>query len=452
MATVTAARPAQALPPGPPDSALSQTIRWVRSPLPFLDECHARYGDVFTIRWTKAPPMVMLAGPDAVREVFTGDHHELRSGEANTALQATLGRQSLLVLDGDQHLRERRLMLPPFHGERMRAYRDTIASVAGRELASWPADRPLEVAPRMRAIALEVIMRTVFGVEDAGRLSKLERALQRMLDATTSPLRLFVLLMLTPGGAGIRAWQRLAPTMRRVDALLYEEIHRTRADPRLEARDDILALLVRARDEQGSPLADSHLRDELMTLLVAGHETTATALAWAVERLARDPQVQDRLAAEASGGEEDAYVEAVAKETLRLRPVIPFVIRQLASPQRFGGYRLPAGVRVAPTVYLVQRNPDVYSEPERFRPERFLEQPAGTYTWIPFGGGTRRCLGGAFAMFEMKTVLSAVARTGRVRPVEPGDEPVGRRGIALTPARGARVWWEPRANRDPVNW
>jgi cytochrome P450 len=442
MATISESPAVHALPPGPSGSALSQTLRWVRTPLSFLDDCKADFGDVFTIRWTKAPPMVMLANPDAIREVFTGDHHELRSGEANTALQAALGRQSLLVLDGAEHLRERRLMLPPFHGERMRAYGDTIESVAARAVARWPTDRPIEVAPRMRAVALEVIMRTVFGVEEVAHLTRLEQALQRLLDATTSPLRLFVLLMLTPGGPAIQAWQRLAPTMRRVDALLYDEIGRTRSDPRLAERNDILALLVRARDENGTPMTDSHLRDELMTLLVAGHETTATALAWAIERLARHPQAQDRLAAEAANGDADAYVDAVVKETLRLRPVIPFVIRQLASPQRFGGYDLPAGVRVAPNVYLVQRNPDVYSEPERFRPERFLEQPTGTYTWIPFGGGTRRCLGGAFAMFEMTTVLSAVARTGRVRPVDPGDESTGRRGIALTPARGGRVWWE----------
>jgi cytochrome P450 family 135 len=442
MATI-ADRRVQDLPPGPTDSATSQMLQWVRRPLPFLDECRARYGDVFTIRWPKAPPTVMLADPDAVRAVFTGDHHELRSGEANLPLQAALGWQSLLLLDGHEHLRERKLMLPPFHGERMRAYRDTIAEVTTRDLAEWPAERPLEVAPRMRAITLEVIMRNVFGVDELGRLRRLERALVRLLDSITSPFRLAVLLLLTPAGPTVRAWQRVAPTIRRVNALLYEEIARSRADPRLEDREDILALLVRARDEDGAPMTDTHLRDELMTLLVAGHETTATALAWAIERLARHPEMQDRLAAEALANDGDSYADAVAKETLRVRTVLPFAIRQLATPQRIAGFDLPAGVRVAPSVYLVHRDPEVYPEPDRFRPERFLEQPAGTYTWIPFGGGTRRCLGGAFALFEMKTVLSVLVAAGRVRPAVEGDEPPARRGVTITPAHGGQVWWEP---------
>jgi cytochrome P450 len=422
---------------------MSQMLQWVRRPLPFLEECHARYGDVFTIRWPKAPPLVMVADQEAVREVFTGSHHELRSGEANRPLQAALGWQSLLLLDGNEHLRERKLMLPPFHGERMRAYRDTIAKITARDMAQWPVDRPLEVAPRMRAITLEVIMRTVFGVEELGRLSRLEQALVRFLDAITSPFRLAVLLLLTPGGATVRAWQRVGPTIRRVNALLYEEIARSRADPRLEEREDILALLIRARDEDGAPMTDMHLRDELLTLLVAGHETTATALAWAIERLARHPETQGRLAAEALTGDGDSYADAVAKETLRVRTVLPFAIRQLATPQAIAGFDLPAGVRVAPSVHLVHRDPETYPEPDRFRPERFLEQPAGTYSWIPFGGGTRRCLGGAFAMLEMKTVLGLLAAGGRVRPAVDGDEPPARRGVTITPAHGGRVWWEP---------
>jgi cytochrome P450 len=418
-------------------------LQWVRRPLPFLEECHARYGDVFTIRWPKAPPLVMVADQEAVREVFTGNHHELRSGEANLPLQAALGWQSLLLLDGDEHLRERKLMLPPFHGERMRAYRDTIAEVTTRDLSQWPVDRPVEVAPRMRAITLEVIMRTVFGVDELGRLGRLEHALVRLLDSITSPFRLAVLLLLTPGGPTVRAWQRLAPTIRRVDAALYEEVRRSRTDPRLDEREDILALLIRARDEDGAPMTDAHLRDELMTLLVAGHETTATALAWAIERLARHPEAQDRLAAEARAGDGDTYADAVAKETLRVRTVLPFAVRQLATPQTIAGFDLPAGVRVAPSVHLVHHDPETYPEPDRFRPERFLEQSAGTYSWIPFGGGTRRCLGGAFAMFEMKTVLGVIAAAGGVSPAVDGDEPPARRGVTITPAHGGRVWWQP---------
>lgn len=389
------------------------------------------------MRLVGSPPLIMLSDPQSIREVFTGDPNVFRSGEGNALLQAALGSRSLLVLDGDRHLRERRLMLPPFHGDRMARYRELIAGIAEREIAGWPAATPFELAPRMRAIALEVITRAVFGVEDEQHRVRLERALSRLLDAATRSLRLFVLLLLAPDGPTVRAWRRRAPTIRTVDALLRDEIRRRRAE-QASGREDILSLLLLARDQDGRPLSDEHLRDELMTLLVAGHETTAAALAWSFERLARRPEAFERLA----GEEGDEYADAVAKETLRVRPVIPFVVRQLSAPVTLAGYALPAGVRVAPCVHLVHRRPDLYPQPEIFRPERFLERPAGTYTWIPFGGGTRRCLGGAFALFEMKTVLRAVASAGRLRPVEPRDEAIGRRGLSLTPARGARLIWE----------
>jgi cytochrome P450 family 135 len=426
------------LPAGPAESPLRQTIAWTRRPFALLDDCSRRYGETFTLRLASMPPMVMLSNPQAVREVFTGDPEVLRAGEANALLAPMLGRRSLLVLDGADHLRERRLMLPPFHGERMRRYGELIAGVAERELGRWPAKAPFRAAPSFRKIALEVIVRAVFGVEEPERMKRLTSALRRLLDASTNPMRVLVLLLVDPGGPAVRAWQRYAPTIRKVDALLYEEIGRRRADPDAAEREDVLSLLLQARDEDGEPMDDRHLRDELMTLLVAGHETTATALAWAVERLARDQDAYGRLAS----GDED-YADAVVKETLRLRPVLPIVLRQLAARLRIAGLDLPAGVRAAPCIYLVHRRPEVYPAPEAFRPERFLERPAETYTWIPFGGGTRRCLGGAFAMFEMKTVLQAIARAGRLRAVSPAGERVGRRGLTLMPAAGARVVWEP---------
>jgi cytochrome P450 len=432
---------AETLPAGPSSPPLRQTLEWLRRPLPLLEACGRRHGDVFTLRLAGTPPLVVLSHPDAIRAVFTGDPELLRSGEANALLQATLGRHSILVLDGRDHLRERRLMLPAFHGERMRRYEEVIAWIAEREVARWPAGRSFPTAPSFRAITLEVIVRAVFGVEEPGRVAPLTRALRRLLDATTAPVRVFTLLLLDPDGPTVRTWQRWAPTLRRVDSLLYEEIRRRRLDPATAERGDILSQLLQARDEGGRPMSDRQLRDELMTLLVAGHETTATGLAWAVERLARDRAAFDRLAAEtAEGGEE--WVDAVVKETLRVRPVLPFVVRQLAAPVEIAGWRLPAGVRVAPCIHLVHRRPELYPQPELFRPERFLERPADTYTWIPFGGGTRRCLGGAFATFEMKVVLRTIARAGRPHPADPSDEPVGRRGLTLTPGRGARVVWE----------
>ena len=397
---------------------------------------------MFTLRLAGMPPMVMLADPEAVREVFTGDPEVLRSGEANALLSAALGPGSLLVIDGAEHLRERKLMLPPFHGERMRRYGDLIAGVAERRTADWPVDTPLPVAPTMRAITLEVIMRAVFGVEEPERLERLELALRRLLGTITRPFRIFALLLLDPDGPTVAAWRRHAPTMRAVDLLLLDEIRRRRADPGTVEREDILSLLLQARDEDGRPMHDEQLRDELMTLLVAGHETTAAALAWAFERLARHPESFERLRAEAAG-DGDEYVDAIAKETLRVRTVIPFAIRALARPLPVGKLNLPAGVRVAACGHLVHRRPDLYPEPEAFRPERFLERAATTYGWIPFGGGTRRCLGGAFAVFEMKTVLRVIARAGLIRPTDIEDERVARRGLALLPAKGGRILWQP---------
>ena len=424
------------LPPGPPDSSLHQTSKWVRQPLAFLEECEQRYGESFTLRLARQPPMVMLSSPEAVREVFKGDPAVLRAGEANSLLQATLGSSSLLLLDGEEHLRERRLMLPPFHGERMRSYGPLIQDVARREIARWPAERPFEVASSFRRMALEVIVRAVFGVEEPERVERLSAALRGLLDTVTNPFRVLTLLLIKPDGLTVRVWQRYAPTMRRVDALIYDEIRRRRADPRASERDDILSMLLPG-------MSDEQLRDELMTLLLAGHETSAAGLAWAVERLARHPDALDRLAAESAVGGDD-YLEAAVRETLRARTVLPFVARDLAAPLEIAGWRLPAGVRVTPCIHLLHRRSEAYPEPDAFRPERFLERSADNYTWIPFGGGTRRCLGGAFAMFEMKAVLAELVRLGRPAPASPEDEAVGRRGLALVPADGGRILWQPR--------
>jgi cytochrome P450 family 135 len=425
------------LPAGPSRPAFAQALDWARRPLPFLDECHRRYGDAFTVRFPGVPPIVMLSDPEAVQEVFTGDPEVLRSGEANALLQVAFGRRSLVLLDGEQHRQERRLLMPAFHGERMQGYGELIAGVAERRIAEWPAGEPFAVAPSMRAIALEVIVRAIFGVEEPERIGRLEQALRRYLDVTTAPMRFLMVLLFTPGGTVTQAWRRYAPTTRRIDAVLHDEIHSRRSDPELGERTDILSLLLQARDADGEPIDDEHAHDELMTLLIAGHETTATALAWALERLAHEPGALERL-------EDETYLDAVVKETLRVRPVVPLVIRRLAAPVTLAAHDLPAGVSVAPCVYLVHRRADIYPEPDAFRPERFLEQPAGTSTWIPFGGGTRRCIGGAFAMLEMKTVLRAVARAGRLAAAEAGDEPAGRRGITLAPVRGGRIVWHPR--------
>jgi cytochrome P450 len=428
------------LPPGPDWSVIRSTRRWWRRPLQTLEECQARYGDVFTYRIAHEGTWVFLSDPEAIKQVFTGDPRLLHAGEANTVLLPVLGEHSVLLLDEPAHMKERKLMLPPFHGKRMQAYREVMAEVAVAEIERWPAEAPVRMRPRMQAMTLEIILRAVFGVDEGERLTRLRDELRRTLNLISSPRRALFLVMLGP--ERIRRFPPFQRNIERVDRLLFEEIRARRGASDLAERDDILSLLLQAEHEDGRAMSDRELRDELMTLLVAGHETTATGLSWAVELLARHPAELDRLEAEvATGGDE--YLDAVIKETLRLRPVIALVLRKLVEPMEIGGRLLPAGVSVAPSIYLVHRRADVYPEPARFRPERFIEQPAGTYTWIPFGGGVRRCLGASFAEFEMAVVLRELVARRRLRPVGDPEHSV-RSTITNVPNRGAEVLAAPR--------
>ncbi|HEU4656147.1 MAG TPA: cytochrome P450 [Capillimicrobium sp.] len=420
------------LPPGPRMPRALQTLAWMTRPMPWMERLRDRHGDVFTVRIANEGTWVFLAHPDAVREVFTGDPAVLHAGEANRILRPWLGDNSVLLLDGPQHLSQRRLLLPPFHGERMQRYGDLMTAVAEREVATWPLGEPLQLWPRMQAVTLEVIVRAIFGVSDGERMERLRDRLRDATESTSDWRVMGGMAALGPDRYGARRSfrRRIEP----VDELVFAEIRARREATDLAGRDDILSLLLQARHEDGSPMSDQELRDELMTLLLAGHETTATSLAWAIERLLRHPGGMERL----RDGDEE-YLDAVVKETLRLRPVLPIVVRRLQAPMEIAGWELPAGVTVAPCIHLVHRREDVYPEPHRFRPERFLEQPAGTYTWLPFGGGVRRCLGASFALFEMKAVLRVIARSVTLRAAAPQSEPVRRRGITLTPGRRAEV-------------
>jgi cytochrome P450 len=424
-----------------------QTIGWIARTGPFLERAHRRYGDVFRVQIAQEGTWVMLANPEHVRQVFTGDPKVFHAGEANAILRPVVGDNSVLLLDEQPHLAQRKLLLPPFHGERMQRYGDLMREVAEQEIERWPHGEQLQLWPRMQAVTLEVIMRAVFGMAEGARLDRLRESIRTTLDWATRPAQMVALALLGP--KRIEKLPGFTDKFTEVDALLYEEIRARRAAADLAERDDILSLLLQARHEDGSPMTDEELRDELMTLLVAGHETTATALAWGIERLVRHPDKLDRLHEEAiTGGDE--YVDAVAKETLRLRPVIPIVVRRLTEPVEIGGYTLPAGWKVAPCIYLMHRHASIYDpDPSAFRPERFLEKPAGTYTWIPFGGGIRRCIGASFAVFEMKTVLSAIARTVDLRAVRPEREQVVRRAITMTPNRGAEVVARQRVTVEP---
>jgi cytochrome P450 family 135 len=425
------------LPPGPSASRVLQTMRWIARPGAMLEDCRRRYGDMFTLRITHEGTWVFLAHPDAVKQVFTGDPRVLHAGEANVVLLPVLGHHSVLLLDEAEHMSQRKLMLPSFHGKRMRGYEETMAAVARAEIERWPLGEPHPVRPAMQRITLEVILRTVFGVQDDTRRARLRDALGQAFDWGSRPSRMLMMAALGPRRVAERRLFRrvLDPA----DELIYEEIRRHRDAPDLAERDDVLSLLLQARHDDGSPMTDVELRDELMTLLVAGHETTASALAWAMERLVRHP---DKLARLRDG--DDDYLDAVCKETLRLRPILALVLRRLTEPMEIGGRLLPAGVNLAPCIYLVHRRADVYPDPLAFRPERFLEQPAGTYTWIPFGGGVRRCLGASFALFEMRVVLRELVGRLELSATDPRPERVRRRAITLVPERGGTVVAEPR--------
>lgn len=436
---------ATSLPPGPRLPVALQTARWVRRPTDFMERCRRRYGDTFSVRIAREGTWVFVTHPDDVKTVFTGDPEVLRAGEGNAVLGPLVGANSLLLLDAPRHMRERKLMLPPFHGERMQGYADVMSEVAETELRSWPVGNRFPVWPAMQSVTLEVIMRTVFGVEDAARLDRLRAALRAFLDWTGDRNRLLLLAVI-----GLSRTERLPAFRRtadRVGELLHEEIRRRRDAADLEQREDVLSLLLTARYDDGGAMTDQELRDELVTLLVAGHETTATALAWTFERLVHRPDVLDRVRDELAAGEH-TYLDAVIRETLRLRPILPVVVRKLAEPFELGGRMLPAGVTVVPCIYLMHRRADVYPDPYAFRPERFLEQAPGTYTWIPFGGGVRRCLGASFALFEMRQVLATVLPQVELRPESGQGERIVRRTITYVPEHGAQIAIELR--RVPV--
>jgi cytochrome P450 len=422
-----------AAPPGPPLPALIQTFAFLLAPGRYITACQRRYGDVVTFSTKFDSNFVMVFDPAIVKQVFQAPPDRLHAGKANALLGPVLGERSVLLLDGDEHLRQRKLMLPPFHGKRLKGYEDVMREAADRAIESWPVRREFALMPSMQTLTLEVIMRTVFGFEDGARKEELRRRIRAMLDPVSRRMGV-VLLALSGGRFGTR---RVVESFERrraeLDELIFEEIARRREAPDLEQRDDVFSMLVLARDEDGRPMTDRELRDELVTLLVAGHETTATALAWTFDLLLHHPRV---LAKVRAGG--DDYLEAVVKESLRARPVIPGIGRVVQDePFDLNGYAIPPGIEINPSIAGVHRR--AYRNHEEFRPERFLEpDPPDTYTWIPFGGGVRRCLGASFALMEMKTVVRRVLERTRLEPAG-GPDRVERRGITMVPKRGVRV-------------
>jgi cytochrome P450 family 135 len=425
-----------AFPPGPRTPALGQAVRYARDPLGFLANHQRRYGDIFTVRFPFFGRVVYVARPDLVKAVFTGAPSVFHAGEANaTVLEPALGPNSVLTLDDEPHMRQRKLLLPPFHGERVRRYGELIVEMTRREMESWPVGEPFAMRPHTQRITLAVIMRAVFGVHDTDRLARFERLIDdfahRVGVITSFPI---LRRNLGPGSP----WPRFVRSREALDEFIYEEIRLRRSEPGHEERDDVLSLLLGARDEDGEPMDDQELRDELVTVLGAGHETTATGLAWAIERLVRNPRVLARLRQSLAAGDED-YLSATVKETLRARPVIVDVARKLTAPATIGGYELDAGTFVLPAIAALHYREDVFPDPYEFRPERFLDGKADNYAWIPFGGGVRRCIGAAFAEYEMRTILREFAERAELRPADPKPERVRVRNITLAPAKGARV-------------
>jgi cytochrome P450 len=424
------------LPPGPRAPAAVNAVRFGRRPLEVLRKWHARYGDVFTVKMIGFGTGVYVVDPDAIRELFTGDQSDLRAGEANSFMEPVLGPHSVLVLDGPEHLRQRKLLLAPLQGSRVAAFREVIGDVAEREIASWRPGERLVLRERMRALTFEVICRAVFGVTERDRVERLRLRLGAVIDS--SPI--FMLSSAARADLGpLSPGRRFARRLRAADAALLEEIARRRDEPGIEERSDVLSLLLCARDERGEGMTDVELRDELFTMLAAGHETTATGLAFAFELLLRNPQALARLREELDGDGDDAYLDAVVKETLRLRPVIDAAERTLTAPRTVAGWELPAGVKVYPGIALVHLREDLYERPHEFRPERFLQEDAASYSWLPFGGGIRRCIGAALAQAEMSEVLRAAVTKVELRPLHEDPDPVVLRGITLAPKRGVRV-------------
>jgi len=423
------------LPPGPSLPGLVQTLGMVSRPHGFLERCRRRYGDAFTVNVAPYGRMVFLADPALIRQVFTGDTRLFHvGGVRGRVLSPMLGRHSLLLLDEDEHMRERKLMLPAFHGDALRRYPDLIREIAEAEVSGWPTGEPVALRPRMQAITLEVILRLVIGVRDPEALGRLRDLLARLVDQST--MVLFLVTALDRDLSWFPPWRRFLEIRAQADELIYREIARRRADP---SGDDILSMLVQSSAEGGDALTDEELRDELVTLLLAGHETTATALAWAFERLARHPDVMARLRKSLDDGESD-YLDAVIKETLRVRPVVMEVGRDITEPVQIGRWHLPAGTRVMSSIGLVQRAEDRWGDDAKaFRPERLIDAQPEPYTWIPFGGGPRRCIGASFATTEMAAIIPVVLREFELAPDRPEPERSETRNVTQIPARGARV-------------
>ena len=429
-----------ALPPGPRLPAPVQAALMARYWPRFISACRRRYGSVFTMRIATMGTLVYLDDPAEIKKVFAGSPSVYHAGEANSMLGGLLGASSVLVIDDDVHRERRRQMLPAFHRDAVARQTGIMAEIAAANIATWPVGTEFAVAPKMSELTLEVILRTVIGASDPARLAALRDVMPKLLNVTPWAS----LAIANPKLQRIGLWRGLRRNMEEADRLLFAEIADRRADPDLAMRTDALAKLIRAGEDDGDPMTDRELRDQLITLLVAGHDTTATGLSWALERLTRHPAILEKSvrAAEVAAAADpaaDDFLDAVAKETLRIRPVVFDVGRVLKEPVELAGYRLPAGIMVAPGIGLVHSSSKQYPDPDRFDPDRMVGATPGPTTWFPFGGGNRRCLGATFAMVEMRVILREVLRRVELCTTTAAGERQKVKHVILVPHRGARI-------------
>jgi cytochrome P450 len=402
-------------------------------PAVFMRRLHEEFGDPVTIRtyWTEEP-MVLFSHPEAVREVFRLDPAIAPAGESWEFVRPFAGAHSILLLDGEEHLRERRLMAAPFHGERMRAFRPAVADLAERELSGWRGRRRVVTLDRMRALTLEIILRVVFGARNDAETTQLREIIDGTLDGVRSIPRLLAMALVRRDLGPRSPWGQFRIAVERFDEMLFELLARRRAEP--AGGDSMLSLLLEQRDEDGNPPSDRHLRDQLVAILVGGHDSSAASLAWGFERLARHPHVQERLR-----DSDPAYLDAVVKEILRVRPALTIAPRRLHAPVQIAGWSLPAGIQVAACIWLSMRREDLWQNAGAFLPERWLtEPPPSSASWIPFGGGVRRCAGAPFAEMEMREVIRAASRL-TIRPVRAEAERAQRSMLVVAPHRGGEV-------------
>lgn len=449
------------LPPGPQTPRLWQLARWIANPLGLLEECAQRYGDPFTLQLSGFNDFVFLSHPQAIQEIFTADAQRFDASRGNSIVRPLLGDNSLLLLSGERHKRERRLLMPPFHGERMHSYAQLIVEIAEGVASQWQPGKPFSVRTAMQEITLQTILHAVFGLNKGDRYEQLKPLLAAMLDMTGSPLRSSMLFFdtLQKDWGAWSPWGRMVRRRQQIHALLQAEIDERRSQPE-RAGSDVLSLMMAARDEDGQPMTDTELRDELVTLLFAGHETTATALAWAFYWIHKLPSIREKLLDEldALGDNSEPmaiaklpYLNAICSETLRIYPVVPITFPRITlSPVTIMGHTYEADTMLTPCIYLVHHREDLYPDSHQFKPERFLERQFSPYEYLPFGGGNRRCLGFALALMEMKLVLATILSRyqlvlAETKPVKPQ-----RRGLTIAPASGVRMAIEgQRQRREP---